>query len=325
MVKFHFGLGKGDDSKNDDNQPAVTDPTTSTQAQQDDDSATVVVNDETVQPAVVAEINPFADATISETDVSVSESAPVIEEIPEVPNEEVTQAVDNPSADNANTLETITETNTDPIATNTEAEANPFASTPEPVVEKIPEIPNEEATQAASNPFADNTNASTVKEVAPVTDTAPLAAVDEIDPFASDDNTAVAPELIEDDTKTEIHSFDSDNTEVEETTQEVEEDSSTQTDNQDPLASLSLIKGEIENFVALHKTNITDYEDQIKGLQNEIKEEKELLKTKKAEFHKMLQEIEMLTANFQKEEKEEKHENHNKKKHKHHQKNKNSE
>ncbi|MCK5460379.1 hypothetical protein KAI58_00130, partial [Candidatus Gracilibacteria bacterium] len=194
-----------------------------------------------------------------------------------------------------------------------------------PVVEKIPEIPNEEATQAASNPFADNTNASTVKEVAPVTDTAPLAAVDEIDPFASDDNTAVAPELIEDDTKTEIHSFDSDNTEVEETTQEVEEDSSTQTDNQDPLASLSLIKGEIENFVALHKTNITDYEDQIKGLQNEIKEEKELLKTKKAEFHKMLQEIEMLTANFQKEEKEEKHENHNKKKHKHHQKNKNSE
>jgi len=69
-------------------------------------------------------------------------------------------------------------------------------------------------------------------------------------------------------------------------------------DGSSPLTSLENIKAEIAGFVATHNQNVADYKDQIKGLEGKIKEEKELLKSRKAEFRAMLGEIEALTEDF---------------------------
>lgn len=227
--------------------------------------------------------NPFASTDSDNKEQPKTEAAP-----------EKASPADNPFAPAAAGEETEAETkNETPVAEqNNEAKnLNPFASTPSD--DKVAESENKTAdakandeTGSVANPFAstvETPNEEAPAEQASTDNTANKNA----NPFGATDTTeetSEAPEV----------PFASSEASVEK--EDAAHSSSTKSD---PLASLTQIKDEIENFVALHNKKVADYESQIRALQKKIRDEKELLKTKKAEFRNMLGEIESLTEDFQ--------------------------
>jgi len=66
----------------------------------------------------------------------------------------------------------------------------------------------------------------------------------------------------------------------------------------DPLDSISQVKAEVEGFVKACNQKIQSYRDQIEEMKKNIRTEEDLLRSKKDEFIKMIEEMQNLMSNF---------------------------
>jgi len=189
--------------------------------------------------------------------------------------------------------------------------AEPVIDTPiEPVVDSMPvSAPDATAeTNTAPEPSVDMTFAPLPAEPAPVAETpveptpSEITVGEETVPiFGSDDNNTINDTIntVTNDDMVFTPSFGDD------TASDNAAAPIVSTNNQDPLQTLEQLKNDIQSFIddknntiAGHRDHIGDLKAQIKDIEAEIKQEQKAIKDKKAEFGKMIAELQDLTGHF---------------------------